>query len=233
MDKLLSKLSLKELLQLPGLSHLTNSYLRDVRSRAQAAVNNIRGARVSDYIRSQVPEAPAPPVALPKYIESEEYRKNISKARAIKVLEAYKRRIENKILELKADNEFFKNLKSTVNTKSKFSELTSIEKYQNRASYYKFYHKYQRMFKQESSIEIDLSEKQFFHIYFQIRNRQEEYVNEIVLVSSSDESVVRVEDENITPPQIKIEGLKSGTAMLTIICVNEPSTTIELTVIVK
>ena len=84
-----------------------------------------------------------------------------------------------------------------------------------------------------NTIEIDLSEKQFFHIYFQIRNRQEEYINEIVLVSSSDETVVGVEDENITPPQIKIEGLKSGTAILTIICVNDPSTTIELTVIVK
>ena len=81
-----------------------------------------------------------------------------------------------------------------------------------------------------NALEIDLSSPVKF-IYFQIKNRKEEIVDQFVTTNIEDESIVSV--EKVTDLYIKIKALKEGTTNLKIVCGADESVYVSIQIIVK
>ena len=116
MSKLLSKLSKREILRLPGFEHLTNLDAKEIKNELRERIKAMklkRGAKVSDFI----PIAPEP-VPVKKYIDSDEYKARMNK---------------------KADDKLFNKLKSLPKSVSKFADKTNYLKYKNVDFYQKWF----------------------------------------------------------------------------------------------
>ncbi len=81
-----------------------------------------------------------------------------------------------------------------------------------------------------NALEINLSTPTKF-IYFQVKNRNEEIVDQFVNAKSEDETITSV--ENVTDLYIKIKAQKIGTTNLTIVCGADESVYVTIQIIVK
>jgi len=86
-----------------------------------------------------------------------------------------------------------------------------------------------------TTIEIEVSDPQnsfpYFEIYYEVRNNNEQYLNQKILAVIDNEEIACVE-KNLSPI-IKIKGLKVGTTKITLTSEFDSSITKEITIIVK
>ena len=108
MAKLLSRLTKREILRLPGFENLTNLNAKEIKNELRERIKLLklkRGAKVSDLI----PLAPEP-VPVKKYIDTDEYKARMNK---------------------KSDDKLFNKLKSLPKSISKFADRTNYLKYKD------------------------------------------------------------------------------------------------------
>ena len=135
MNKLLSRLTKREILRLPGFENMTNlsapQLKRELRERVKA-LKLKRGARVIDF----VPKAPEP-VPVKRSVDTDEYKARMNK---------------------KIDDEMFSKLKSLPKSVSKFADKTNYLRYKNVDFYQKWFNDYLTRVKKGESLSIDLGD---------------------------------------------------------------------------
>ena len=82
-----------------------------------------------------------------------------------------------------------------------------------------------------NTIEINFDDNPYAKIWYEIRNRNQEHVDQGVLAVSSDENIVNI--TSYTEPYINIEALKEGEVTITITYSHDTSFKIDVKIIVN